>query len=57
MPTCATTIVTPTVTGGGNADVQVDLAKEVRLRDICLQEIAQWYAAERDARTSGAPGA
>lgn len=56
MPACATTIVTPPVTGGGNADVQVDLAKEIRLRDICLREVAEWYAAERDART-GAPGA
>lgn len=38
-------------------DLAVDVAKLTRDRSICLEEVAKWYAAERDARTTGAPGA
>lgn len=58
MPMCAKSFAPKGISEGrGNSDLQVDLAKEVRLRDICLEELARWYDAERAARETGAPGA
>jgi hypothetical protein len=51
------TIATEKLNGGSWAGIGIDLAQEVRLRDICLNEVAAWLEAERTARPSGAPGA
>lgn len=55
-PACLKTIATQRLTGGSWAGIGIDLAQEVRLRDICLNEVATWLQAERDARVTGAPG-
>src|SRR5690242_11680206 len=42
--------------GASNVDVQVNLGKEVAIRDVCLLEATEWIANERKARTiNGAP--
>ena len=56
-PACIATIRTEALKGGSWAGIGIDLSEEVRVRDICLEEVATWLKAERDARTSGAPGA
>jgi hypothetical protein len=56
-PPCLETIGAARVAGGSWAGVGIDLAEEVRVRDICLGEVSAWLKAEREARTNGAPGA
>lgn len=56
-PSCLATIRTEELKGGSWAGIGIDLSEEVKLRDICLDQVAQWLAAERDARKTGAPGA
>lgn len=56
-PTCIATIKTDALKGGSWLGLQIDLNEEVRIRDICLEEMAAWLKAEHDARSSGAPGA
>jgi hypothetical protein len=56
-PPCIETIRQARVKGGSWAGVAIDLTEEVKTRDICLEEVSKWLAAERNARPTGAPGA
>lgn len=55
-PICVTAITTGKLEGGSWAGIGIDLAQEVRIRDICLKEVAAWISAEKESRVSGAPG-
>jgi hypothetical protein len=56
FPPCVDTILTPAVKAGSWGELAIDLTTEVKLRNICLAEVAKWRDAEQRARTNGAPG-
>jgi ribonuclease D len=53
----ATLTTQPIERGRSWGDVSIDVAKQAREKDICLEEVAKWREAELAARTNGAPGA
>ena len=57
-PVCVETIAQlREAKGDSYLSVAANALGEARTRDICLAEVAKWIKSEREARTTGAPGA